>query len=720
MHIARRRKVARIGGAALAAAAAVVGLAAVPSQATANVTTSRLAGNDRFGTAAAVATNAYPSGADTVLIASGRSFPDALAGSALAARQAGPVLLTEPTSLPAATSGAIDTLKATKAVILGGTTAVSQAVETELAKKVTVSRVSGTNRYDTAAKIAAAIGAANIGSTGGGKAALIATGANFADALAGGALSAAGSGGVFPVLLVDSGVPAQTRSALTDLGIKQAIILGGTSAVSQAVADELQQITGNAPQRIAGNDRYATATAIATAETGTFGFSKSAVYLANGEVFADALAGGALGGKNKTPILLTPATSLAGATASYLTANKDTIATITAFGGTAAVSDATLEAAKAAAQGQQVSPATIAVSPADDVTQANGSSRTYTASGLSGAVDIALVQCEGVTDAGKFDNANDNSIADGTASGGSAPDQANTPASIQTVNGAPNLSGGAGGDYADDASPSNGTVTFVVAGPSSGTACVRPVVFTDANGDDALNGSASSPSTPTEAFGLGGETTFAPTEASSGSISSLTIRGVDDAGNSFIACNQVQTTCATYQYDSGDTFQGDATSASEFEEVASPGDGISGQYNPGGTSTFQLDDSAPAAPNLEVADINPNDGLVALNFNDSQTTSVTQYNVYRRPADDDEVNELGNLSCAAIDDDGSTEAGYDDLADFEQLEGESVEDGNDPVYSVNTAAPADGQGYCYYLTAVDEDQEGPPSNVDGAYNPSGA
>lgn len=689
-------KIARLRRALLAGALAIglAGGATLPAQATANVTTSRLAGNDRYGTAAAIATNAYPSGAGTVIVASGRSFPDALAGAALAAQQTAPVLLTEPTSLPAATSNAIDTLKATKAVILGGTTAVSQAVETELAKKVTVSRVAGTNRYDTAAKIAAAIGTSNVGSTGGGKAALIATGANFADALAGGPLSAAGSSGVFPVLLVDSGVPSQTRSALTELGIKQTVILGGTSAVSEAVANELQQITGNAPQRVAGNDRYATATAIAALEFGTFGFSKTAVYLANGENFADALAGGALGGKNKTAILLTPTASLAGPTQTFLSSNKDTIAAITALGGTAAVSDSTLAAAKAAAQGEAATPATIAVSPAGDASQTTGTSRTYTATGLTGPVDIALLDCEGVTGSGGFDNANDNTIADGTAAGGSAPDTATTPASIQTVNGAPNLA--SNNDYADNASPSDGKITFVVAGPTSGTACVRPVVFTDANSDNALNSNAASPATPTETFGLGGETTFQPEAAGSGSFSGLSVSSVDKDGNSFVACNNLQQ-CNTYNYDSGDQYSVDAVDGDmgDFEDNISPSDNVSGNYRPGDESDFFLTDDSPSPPAVLNASYNAAEGTVSVSFSDSTTQSVDSYKLYRTSTGTKAGDVPGSVNC-----DDAT--GYAAVA--------TVTDGNAALHSYNdnVAEPATGTTYfCYLVASVDEGDEGP-------------
>lgn len=693
----RRRWAART--VAVALAAGVLGVAgAGTSLAVEDVTTSRIAGTDRFATAAAVAAAAYPSGADTVLVASGRSFPDALAGAALASRQGAPVLLTEPSALPAATSKAVDDLKATKAVILGGTTAVTKAVEDELAKKVTVSRVAGQDRYDTAAKIAAAIGSANIGSSSGRRTALIATGAKFADALAGGALSAAGSGGVLPVLLVDSGVPAATRTALTDLGIKQTIILGGTSAVSATVASELHQITGNSPTRLAGNDRFATATAIATSELTDFGFAKTGVLLANGIDFADALAGGPLGGKDKQPILLTEPTTLSRPTRTYLADHEADIATIRALGGTAAVSDPTLAAAKSAAQGDTSPPAGITVEPSDQAFQPNNGSgtRTYTASGVTGQVDIALVLCDSV-EGGTFDNSNKNSIADGGASGGAAPDQASTPASISQVNGAPNL--GSNNDYADDASASDGKVTFVVSGPNSGTTCVVPVVFADANSDDALNTSAGDPATPSEAFGVGGPTEFVPDEAGSGSFSNLKVQTASADSDRFVACTQVQQ-CSTFFYDSGDDFQvdGPSTTMANFEKALSADDTVSGTYTPGGKSTFSLADAGPAAPSpLNAQEVDAVTHDVQLTFTDSSTSGVDSYKVYRGLGEDNDSTPLpGDVDCTS--------------ATYLFLTGATVaDDGSSPTHQYTDTTTDSGKFYCYKLSSVDGIDEGPLS-----------
>jgi hypothetical protein len=85
----------------------------------------RVAGADRFATAAAVAALAGPP--DTVVVASGDDahLVDALAGGALAK----PVLLTAVTELPASTSAALaaDRSTAVQAFVLGGSTAVDDS-----------------------------------------------------------------------------------------------------------------------------------------------------------------------------------------------------------------------------------------------------------------------------------------------------------------------------------------------------------------------------------------------------------------------------------------------------------------------------------------------------------------------------------------------------------------------------------------------------------------
>ncbi|MCU1353492.1 MAG: cell wall-binding repeat-containing protein [Acidimicrobiales bacterium] len=354
----------RVAVGLLAGALAMFGVAlAPPAGAAASVTTDRLAGTTRYGTAQAISANSSFSAPTTAIVATGENFPDALAASTLAgANVQAPIILTETGVYTADAKAALAALKAkgvSAITIVGGTSAVAQSVEDAIkADGFTVTRVAGDDRYETAAAIATAANTKSApAAIGGLKTALIATGLNSPDALAAGPAAAANK---LPLLLVNDAVPAETSNAISTLGIKKVVILGGTAAVSPTVEAALVAATGNPATRLAGINRYSTATAIADYEKSTLAFPMTSVILANGPGVAvsapntgffspDALAAGPLGGIRKAPVLLT-ADPLSTETAAWLDANSATINTITAVGGTAAISDAVLAAAKAAAQ----------------------------------------------------------------------------------------------------------------------------------------------------------------------------------------------------------------------------------------------------------------------------------------------------------------------------------------------------------------------------------
>ena len=155
----RRRRVRTRAGrrwwaAACAAIVVAVGVAGV-TPATAAVV-SRTAGVDRYDTAAAVSRNTYPGGAAVAYVTSGTGFADALAAGPVAARGNGPVLLTEAASLPATTAAELDRLGTTQIVIVGGASAVSDGVAASLAAYGTVTRIAGSDRYDTAGALSRA------------------------------------------------------------------------------------------------------------------------------------------------------------------------------------------------------------------------------------------------------------------------------------------------------------------------------------------------------------------------------------------------------------------------------------------------------------------------------------------------------------------------------------------------------------------------------------
>jgi len=294
-----------------------------------------IAGANRFDTAIAVSEAAFPDGADWVVIATGRNWPDALGGSALAGALDGPILLTDTTILPEAVADEIERLGATNAVILGGTAAVGANVETSLnilLGSANVERIAGADRYLTAD----AVGARTIDEFGAGfdGTAFVVTGANYPDALAAAPLAA---GLHWPLFLTRvTGISASTETAMD--GVSSVLVLGGTAAVPAAIENNLNAMYGNDNvDRLAGADRYASAIVIASYGV-DHGLRWDRLALATGQKFPDALAGGVMQGRDGSVLLLTKSETLYAGVATVLRDNSDVIGEVRYLGGAAAVS----------------------------------------------------------------------------------------------------------------------------------------------------------------------------------------------------------------------------------------------------------------------------------------------------------------------------------------------------------------------------------------------
>ncbi|MDP3631237.1 MAG: cell wall-binding repeat-containing protein [Actinomycetota bacterium] len=301
-------------------------------------------GATRYETAIEASKLAFPNGANSLVVASGENWPDAVTASALAGRLQAPLLLTRGDALPTAVAEEVWRLGSSTAVVIGGEGAVSEAVVTALKALVgtgEVRRLAGATRYETADAVAHEV-VAIAGSEFDGIA-FVATGGTFADALAASPLAyAAGR----PVYLT----PAEGRSALVGEmvgdGVTDAIILGGTSAVGSAVELELVSTFGTGRvSRIAGVNRYDTAAAVAEYGVSQDGLSWDGVGLATGADFPDALTGGAMLGSRGSVMLLTRANQLPEAALNALSHHSAEVNTIIFLGGQASVGDVTRVAA---------------------------------------------------------------------------------------------------------------------------------------------------------------------------------------------------------------------------------------------------------------------------------------------------------------------------------------------------------------------------------------
>lgn len=211
--------------------------------------------NDRIGGTAgdnvalsvAIAKSGWTDGTRTVILARDDQFSDAMAAVPLSKVLNAPILMTASAKLDDRTLAEIQNLGVTNVYIVGGTVAISQAVQDSLSS-YSVIRIAGQQVYDTAALISSYVG---IGDT---HTVYIANGYAIPDAIAGSAFAGEQRS---PILLTNgNSIPASTIQALTDLKASNVVLLGGTAVISTQVENELR--SEYAVKRWGGFDRYDT------------------------------------------------------------------------------------------------------------------------------------------------------------------------------------------------------------------------------------------------------------------------------------------------------------------------------------------------------------------------------------------------------------------------------------------------------------------------------
>lgn len=202
----------------------------------------RLAGADRFETAALIGQEVVQVGGavNRVIVARADTFPDALAAANLATYGRSPILLTATSSLPQTTSDAIKSLLGDRGdvIVVGGNLAVAPSVAQGLTSAgYNVTRLAGETRYGTAAAILEAAQAEGVDL----QPLLLASGQNFPDALTAGPTAFRLVGAlalVHPGSLDNS---PETRDYLTTRKgeLSNVIVVGGPVAVDELVMAQL-------------------------------------------------------------------------------------------------------------------------------------------------------------------------------------------------------------------------------------------------------------------------------------------------------------------------------------------------------------------------------------------------------------------------------------------------------------------------------------------------
>lgn len=324
-----------VGGAV--AAAAAIGLFSSSAIAAGTKPVTRLDGGDRIATAITISQQEFPTDhtAGNVILTAAYAFPDAMSAGPLGKKLNASVLLTAPGLLSEATLDEIERVMPTPSdtsgtttsgcnaetpapanavYVVGGDAAIAQEIDTQLNQAgFDVVRLAGTDRFATSVAVAQCEGSPST--------IFLATGKVFADALAAGPAAASADGSV---LLTDGrNLPPSVATYLQGLTDPTVYDVG------QAAADAYP-----AGKPIVGGDRFATAALVAA----QFFPSPTAVGVATGWNFPDALAGGALMSAQGGPILLTTPDKLESADGLYIGEHSATLQQAYLFGGTKVLS----------------------------------------------------------------------------------------------------------------------------------------------------------------------------------------------------------------------------------------------------------------------------------------------------------------------------------------------------------------------------------------------
>ena len=490
-----------------------------------------------------------------------------------------------------------------KIAVVAALAAVAGAVGANVPARATssfsITRIAGTDRFQTADKVDQA---AFPGGAAGGVA-LLADGipGHQTDALAASGLE--GINGVGVVVTdnnsASNSVPANTLAALKDNHVTTIVAVGGPAAITPAQVSELSSSPYNykVTQPFAGSTRYTTMQAIddsiPASSIGKDASGNPTAILASGDDhhFVDALSAGGLAYAKHFPVILTTSTSASLAPEAQQVITQLGIKDLIVVGGTASIPST------------QYNPLPTGVVVANDY---GGKDRSQTSLQLA---DFAI--SNGWLKNTSLDVARGDDGSDALAG-----------AAFSGVNGIPTL------------------VTNSPTDVGSVPAFVQEHQATLASAAYALGGTSAIPDSQISAISVAaGSCNTAP----AGTIAPTSSQVVTSANS----CTFVQGGSA-YQYGPNDTYQlasasqvpggsssCNADSYADFQSRLSQGDQVTGTYTPGGTSTFCLNDQAPPAPASVSSAGNSSSGGVTVTWTAPSAAAadgVSGYQVWRAAA----------------------------------------------------------------------------------------
>lgn len=215
---------------------------------------------------------------------------------------------------------------------------VAQALPSYVEKTLPMDRLSGSNRYETAAMVSQQAFPKGCSSV------VIASGTDYADALCGNPLAKSLNA---PLLLSeDKLLPAETEKEIKRLGAKTAFVIGGKGVISEAVKVKLQQ-NGLTVVRVAGKDRYETSVNVSTIMDQTRKSASLTAFFVSASDYPDALSVSAVAAIKNSPIFYVDKSGkLSDSVKNYLKSCKKKLGFAYIIGGSGAIDDKIFEELK--------------------------------------------------------------------------------------------------------------------------------------------------------------------------------------------------------------------------------------------------------------------------------------------------------------------------------------------------------------------------------------
>lgn len=186
-----------------------------------------------------MARESHDGGAETVIIAGTEALADGVVATGLAGALGAPILLNDVDALSTSVRDLVRELGVRRAVLVGGTNALSDEVAAVLEDdlRLTVERIAGVSRYDTARQVANRL--TDEGEPGrvlGLRSALLVPAEDVAASLQAGGLAAADVGPLPVLISQDGGLNEPTLAAIARLRIEQLLVVVSPAAPPLAIS----------------------------------------------------------------------------------------------------------------------------------------------------------------------------------------------------------------------------------------------------------------------------------------------------------------------------------------------------------------------------------------------------------------------------------------------------------------------------------------------------